>query len=106
MDEEGHVHVSHKPGLGLNIEFEAPRSSLETTAYRTENGTIVTHLVNAIALDFGVRSPIGDVTVTSNKGKIRVAYLYTSKQELDIQDNKVRLPAIHAGEILVLDAKD
>ena len=52
-----------------NIEFEAPISSLETTAYRTEDGTIVTHLVNATALEFGVRSPIGDVTVTSKKEK-------------------------------------
>ncbi len=76
---------------------------VETTAYWRRPNRINVHLVNMTGLSLGQMAPIANITITLNEGRLRGAKTVVAGQNLKVQDNRVTVPAIDYGEVVVLE---
>ena len=113
--DAGHGYMDNRfPNLARTIgELQAsavtppvtidPSSLVETTGYRRGDGRLILHLVNLTALHTGTMTPLGNIGVTLNEGTLTSARLAIAGEDLAVDDNRVTVPGIAWGEVLVLN---
>jgi hypothetical protein len=84
------------------IEIDAA-PIVETTAYRRRPNRIHVHLVNMTGLAQGQMAPLANIGITLNQGRLLSAKTVVAGQALSIEDNRVIVPAIDYGEVVVLE---
>jgi hypothetical protein len=80
-------------------------SLVETTGYLRGENQWVLHLVNLTALHAGTMTPLGKIGVRVNEGTLTSARLAIAGESLPVKDNRVVVPNIGWGEVLVLDVE-
>jgi hypothetical protein len=78
-------------------------SAVETTAFWRGQDKMIVHLVNCTALAFQTMTPLGNFSIVVNERKLKRATLPLTARELKVLDNRVVVPSIGYGEVLVLD---
>ena len=76
---------------------------VETTAYWRRPNRINVHLVNMTGLSLNQMAPIANISITLNEGKLRSARTVVAGQNLKVRNNRVTVPAIDYGEVVVLE---
>ena len=113
--EVGHGYLTHRlpqlakmtaamQRLGADPVVSCDATELvETTAYWRGDKQIVVHLVNMTALYANRMAPLANIGLTVNGRTLRSATAAIAGTPLDVDDNRVTVPSMDYGEVIVLD---
>ena len=76
---------------------------VETTAYWRGGNRIIVHLVNLTALHAQRMAPLANISLTVNGHSLQSATAVVADKRLDVDNNRVTIPSIGYGEVIVID---
>jgi len=86
------------------VEFDAPQL-IEITALRPHQDRLVLHLLNVSALSSNTRkmSPLANISIKVNRGKVVKAKLTMSDAYVKVRNNQFVVPSVGHSEVVVLN---